>query len=351
MSQQGRRRYPSTRGGIRPTLYSWNRKDRDRAERWDHRGDPSSGPSRTDGPDPGHDRRRRAGRPRCARVAHRGGPGDLGRGDGGRCRASHRHREEGTSRRRPVGCPHAPRRRTPGRARDQTREPRAPELIALSADDGGKEVDAMLRAGAGAYLVKGDGRQRRDRRSDPPLRPRPGWPDPLGRARAAVARGASVPESRAAEADRGRGRRRWDRCRLPADLRSAGRDAGRSRGAVPLPGGSAPIAGCLVRGGGRGRAGDRAGDRRLASGLPWAGQARRVDRHGCQRLSGDVLLIRSACIARGRCRPTGSSWRSPSTLRSPTTKCSRPRSIPCGNEGSGSPSTTRVRDSRACDTS
>ena len=87
-----------------------------------------------------------------------------------------------------------PRGGGPRAAREIRRVSPGTELIALSADDGGQEVDAMLRAGAGAYLVKGDGRRERDRGSDPPLRPRPGWPNPPGRARAALARRASVPE-------------------------------------------------------------------------------------------------------------------------------------------------------------
>ncbi|HVD67313.1 MAG TPA: response regulator transcription factor, partial [Actinomycetota bacterium] len=45
----------------------------------------------------------------------------------------------------------------PRAAREIRRVSPGTELIALSADDGGQEVDAMLRAGAGAYLVKGDG--------------------------------------------------------------------------------------------------------------------------------------------------------------------------------------------------
>ena len=50
-----------------------------------------------------------------------------------------------------------PRGGGPRAAREIRRVSPGTELIALSADDGGREVDAMLRAGAGAYLVKGDG--------------------------------------------------------------------------------------------------------------------------------------------------------------------------------------------------
>ena len=50
-----------------------------------------------------------------------------------------------------------PRGGGPRAAREIRRVSPGTELIALSADDGGQEVDAMLRAGAGAYLVKGEG--------------------------------------------------------------------------------------------------------------------------------------------------------------------------------------------------
>jgi EAL domain-containing protein (putative c-di-GMP-specific phosphodiesterase class I)/CheY-like chemotaxis protein len=50
-----------------------------------------------------------------------------------------------------------PRGGGPRAAREIRRVSPSTELIALSADDGGQEVDVMIRAGAGAYLVKGDG--------------------------------------------------------------------------------------------------------------------------------------------------------------------------------------------------
>ena len=193
MSQQGRRRYPSTRGGIRPTLYSWNQKTRDRAERWTTVETPAADPV-GDGPDPGLSRSPTTrGCSRCARsliaedpemsVVGTGGDAEQAIAIAGR-----------NIRTRALGCPHAQRRRARDAREYQTREPRdrAHRAVRRRRRKGSRR-DAPSRRRS--YLVKGDGGGSENRGCDPSLRPWPGWPDPPGRARAAVIRRASVPES------------------------------------------------------------------------------------------------------------------------------------------------------------